>query len=69
MAEKDVNTNLDESADMGSVLNVTQDNMVTMNENVNENVCEITNVNETVGAECSRNNEVNICLLYTSRCV
>ena len=59
MAEKDANINLDESADVGSVLNVMQDNMVTTNENV-ENVGEITNVNETVGAECSRNNEVNI---------
>ena len=59
MAEKDANTNLYESAEVGSVLNVTQNSMITMSENV-ESVGEIVNVNETVEAECSRNNEINI---------
>ena len=36
-----------------------RDNTVTTNESV-ENVGEMANVNETVKAECSRNNEVNI---------
>ena len=63
MAEKDANTNLCENIDVGSILNVTQDDLVTTNENVNESVGEIANVMETVVAESSS------CLLYTSRCV
>ena len=52
------------------ILNVTQDDLVTTNKNVNKSIGEIANVNETVEAEGSRNNEINIfCLLYTSRCV
>ena len=41
-------------------MNVTQDDLVTTNENVNESIGEIANVNETVEAEGSRSNEVNI---------
>ena len=45
---------------MGSILDDTQDDLVTTNENVNESIREIVNVMEMVVAESSRNNEVNI---------
>ena len=60
MAEKNRNANLCENVAVGSILDVTQDDLVTTNENVNESVGEIANVIETVGAESSRNNRVDI---------
>ena len=56
MAEKNTNANLYENADVGSLLDATQDDVVTTNENVNESVGEIAETEES-------------CLLYTSRCV
>ena len=55
MAEKNTNANLCESVAGGSILDVTQDDLVSTNENVNESVGEILNVNETVEGG-SRNN-------------
>ena len=65
MAEKDANTNLDESAEVESLLNITQDHMVTTNEIVSENVVEIVDVNETVVAGSSKNDNVDIPVSYT----
>ena len=58
MAEKNKSANLCESVEEETILNVTQDHMVTTNEIVSENV-EI-DVNETVVAGGSRDNGVNI---------
>ena len=66
MAEKNTNTDLYENASVGSMLDATQDDVITtnnltQNENVNESVGEIaTNVIEMVEAESSKSNNVNI---------
>ena len=58
MAEKDANTNLDENAEVESLLNITQDHVVTTKEIVSENV-EV-DENETVNAKGSKIDTVEV---------
>ena len=54
MADKNKSANLCESVEEGSILNITQDNLISTKENIHESVqLEIPNVNETVEVECS----------------
>ena len=61
MAEKNKDADLGERVE-GSILNVTQDNLISTNESSDENVqLEISNVIETVNVECSnKSDNVNI---------
>ena len=62
MAEKNKDADLGESRVEESMLNVTQDNLISTNESSDENVqLEIPNVIETVNVECSnKSDNVNI---------
>ena len=54
MAEKNKNADLGESSVEESILNITQDNLISTNENIDESVqLERPNVGETVEVECS----------------
>ena len=60
MAEKNTNANLCESVAGGSILNVTQDDLLSTNENVNESVDEIVNKIEMVDAKSSKIKNVEV---------